>query len=206
MLSNNLTSGHLLRASTSTHFTLVTSLQVLSRPSQVSCPLDGLSDKSNCNVFKASIIYVAQDSILNPGEQFRPQDFQRIPLDSAYHSQSIMSSADSSKSSYALAVSFIVSELIRAYESGSELNFTQLKGSASRKFRLKGIPKMADILQALPLEYRTKLWPFLKTKPVRTASGVAVVAVMCKPHQCPHIAYTGNVCVYCPGGIMSDFE
>jgi histone acetyltransferase (RNA polymerase elongator complex component) len=62
-----------------------------------------------------------------------------------------MSSADSSNSSYALAVSFIVSELIRAYESGSELNFTQLKGTASRKFRLKGIPKMADILQALPM-------------------------------------------------------
>jgi hypothetical protein len=24
-------------------------------------------------------------------------------------------------------------------------------------------------------------------------------AVMCKPHRCPHIAMTGNVCVYCPG-------
>jgi hypothetical protein len=32
---------------------------------------------------------------------------------------------------------------------------------------------------------------------VRTASGIAVVAVMCKPHRCPHIAMTGNVCVYC---------
>ena len=68
------------------------------------------------------------------------------------------------------------------------------------------IPKMADILQGLPVAYRAKLWPFLKTKPVRTASGVAVVAVMSKPHRCPHIAYTGNVCVYCPGGPDSDFE
>jgi ELP3 family radical SAM enzyme/protein acetyltransferase len=42
-------------------------------------------------------------------------------------------------------------------------------------------------------------------KPVRTASGVAVVAVMCKPHRCPHIATTGHVCVYCPGGPDSDF-
>ena len=41
---------------------------------------------------------------------------------------------------------------------------------------------------------------------VRTASGIAVVAVMCKPHRCPHIATTGNVCVYCPGGPDSDFE
>ncbi|KRT79992.1 Acetyltransferase [Oryctes borbonicus] len=29
---------------------------------------------------------------------------------------------------------------------------------------------------------------------------------MCKPHRCPHINYTGNICVYCPGGPDSDFE
>ena len=46
----------------------------------------------------------------------------------------------------------------------------------------------------------------LKAKPVRTASGIAVVAVMSKPHRCPHIATTGGVCVYCPGGPDSDFE
>ncbi|KAM3002125.1 hypothetical protein FF2_038324 [Malus domestica] len=43
-------------------------------------------------------------------------------------------------------------------------------------------------------------------KTVRTASGIAVVAVMSKPHRCPHIATTGNICVYCPGGPDSDFE
>ncbi len=46
----------------------------------------------------------------------------------------------------------------------------------------------------------------LRAKPVRTASGIAVVAVMSKPHRCPHIASTGNICVYCPGGPDSDFE
>lgn len=35
---------------------------------------------------------------------------------------------------------------------------------------------------------------------------IAVVAVMCKPHRCPHINMTGNICVYCPGGPDSDFE
>jgi elongator complex protein 3 len=35
---------------------------------------------------------------------------------------------------------------------------------------------------------------------------IAVVAVMCKPHRCPHIAMTGNICVYCPGGPDSDFD
>ena len=115
-------------------------------------------------------------------------------------------SSTSKKSSYALAVSYIVTELISAYEAGGTLNFTKLKGEASKKFKLQGIPRMADILQGLPIQYRAKLWPYLKTKPVRTASGVAVVAVMSKPHRCPHIAYTGNVCVYCPGGPDSDFE
>lgn len=46
----------------------------------------------------------------------------------------------------------------------------------------------------------------LRAKPVRTASGIAVVAVMSKPHRCPHIATTGNICIYCPGGPDSDFE
>lgn len=29
---------------------------------------------------------------------------------------------------------------------------------------------------------------------------------MSKPHRCPHINMTGNICVYCPGGPDSDFE
>jgi len=111
-----------------------------------------------------------------------------------------------SKSSYALAISFIVQELIKAYNEGATLNLTQLKNRASKKYKISGIPRMSDILQGLPIQYRAQLWPFLQTKPVRTASGVAVVAVMSKPHRCPHITYTGNVCVYCPGGPDSDFE
>lgn len=63
-----------------------------------------------------------------------------------------------------------------------------------------------DLVQAIPESYKDKLMPLLKTKPVRTASGIAVVAVMSKPHRCPHIATTGNICIYCPGGPDSDFE
>jgi hypothetical protein len=117
-----------------------------------------------------------------------------------------MASQSSHKSNYALAISYIVQELLQSYDAGETLNLTQLKGRAAKQFRLSGIPKMSDLLQALPISHRAKLWPFLKTKPVRTASGVAVVAVMSKPHRCPHIEYTGNVCVYCPGGPDSDFE
>jgi hypothetical protein len=44
---------------------------------------------------------------------------------------------------------------------------------------------------AVPEEHKASLLPQLKAKPVRTASGIAVVAVMSKPHRCPHIATTG---------------
>lgn len=76
----------------------------------------------------------------------------------------------------------------------------------AKKNNLASIPKLVDLVAAVPENYKEKLLPVLKTKPVRTASGIAVVAVMCKPHRCPHIATTGNICVYCPGGPDSDFE
>ncbi len=68
------------------------------------------------------------------------------------------------------------------------------------------MPKLVDIIAAVPEEQRTALMPRLRAKPVRSASGIAVVAVMSKPHRCPHIATTGAICVYCPGGPDSDFE
>ena len=114
--------------------------------------------------------------------------------------------ANTRSATYALSISHVVTELMKAYDSGASLNFTKLKSQAARKYKLQGIPKVADIIAALPHSHRDKLMPYLRQKPVRTASGVAVVAVMSKPHRCPHIAMTGNVCVYCPGGPDSDFE
>ena len=70
---------------------------------------------------------------------------------------------------YALAVAQVVTELIEAYNKGTaDLNFTKLKSRASKQYQLQGTPKLADILQALPLVYRDKLRPYLQTKPVRT--------------------------------------
>ena len=76
----------------------------------------------------------------------------------------------------------------------------------ARKHQISSIPKLVDLVSAIPENYKEKLLPILKTKPVWTASGITVVAVMCKPHRCPHIATTGNICIYCPGGPDSDFE
>jgi elongator complex protein 3 len=108
---------------------------------------------------------------------------------------------------YTLAISYIVTALMKAYDTGDTLNLSRLKSQAAKKYKIQGIPRLSDILQSIPLSHRNQLLPYLKSKPVRTASGVAVVAVMSKPHRCPHINYTnGHVCVYCPGGPDSDFE
>ncbi|KAI9187991.1 Elongator subunit [Blastocladiella emersonii ATCC 22665] len=88
----------------------------------------------------------------------------------------------------------------------ADVNLNGLRSKWSKRYKLAGQPRLVDIIAAIPHEHRAALVPRLRAKPVRTASGVAVVAVMCKPHRCPHIAMTGNICVYCPGGPDSDFE
>lgn len=104
------------------------------------------------------------------------------------------------------ACSDIIAELIRAHDENRDVNLNALKSRISRQLKLTHQPKLVDIIAAIPEQYRQTLLPRLKAKPIRTASGIAVVAVMSKPHRCPHIAMTGNICVYCPGGPDSDFE
>ncbi|KDD72223.1 hypothetical protein H632_c3671p0, partial [Helicosporidium sp. ATCC 50920] len=104
------------------------------------------------------------------------------------------------------ALSEIVSVLTSAVSSGRDVDLNAAKRAACVRYSLAKAPKLVEIIAALPEEHRAALLPRLKAKPVRTASGVAVVAVMSKPHRCPHIATTGNICVYCPGGPDSDFE
>jgi elongator complex protein 3 len=96
--------------------------------------------------------------------------------------------------------------MIASLEQNKDVNLNGLKSRMSKKHRLRNQPRLVDIIAAIPEEHKAILLPRLRAKPVRTASGIAVVAVMCKPHRCPHIAMTGNICVYCPGGPDSDFE
>lgn len=107
----------------------------------------------------------------------------------------------------------IVNKLIFCYEKHEKINLTKVKNKKNEfkykinKFKhdiaaknsLYKIPRLVDIISAIPEKYKTKLLPLLKAKPVRTASGIMPVAVMSKPHRCPHIATTGNICIYCPG-------
>lgn len=93
------------------------------------------------------------------------------------------------------AISDIINELIAAYEAKNErnINIVGLKSRISRKHKLSGQPKLVDLIAAIPDQYKAALLPLLRAKPIRTASGIAVVAVMSKPHRCPHIAMTGNI-------------
>ncbi|KAM7062207.1 elongator complex protein 3 [Acridotheres tristis] len=105
-----------------------------------------------------------------------------------------------------MTIADIIQQLLEAHEQGRDVDLNKLKTKTSAKYGLAAQPRLVDIIAAVPAQFRKVLLPKLKAKPIRTASGIAVVAVMCKPHRCPHINFTGNICVYCPGGPDSDFE
>ncbi|EYC11203.1 hypothetical protein Y032_0051g2071 [Ancylostoma ceylanicum] len=112
----------------------------------------------------------------------------------------------SQREAMALTINEIVAHLVEAHRENKTVNLNRLKCIIAQKYGLSSQPKLVDIIAGVPAEFKDVLLPKLKAKPVRTASGIAVVAVMSKPHRCPHINFTGNVCVYCPGGPDSDFE
>ncbi|XP_013183435.1 elongator complex protein 3 [Amyelois transitella] len=105
-----------------------------------------------------------------------------------------------------IVISEIIQELLTAHRIGKDVNLNKMKTRISSKYGMSTSPRLVDIIAAVPSDAKSILLPKLKAKPIRTASGIAVVAVMCKPHRCPHINFTGNICVYCPGGPDSDFE
>ncbi|XP_063771109.1 elongator complex protein 3 [Pseudophryne corroboree] len=105
-----------------------------------------------------------------------------------------------------MTIADVIKQLLEAHEQGKDVNLNKIKTKTSAKYGLSAQPRLVDIIAAVPQQHRKVLVPKLKAKPIRTASGIAVVAVMCKPHRCPHINFTGNICVYCPGGPDSDFE
>ena len=61
------------------------------------------------------------------------------------------------------------------------------------EYHLHTMPRNEHIIQYL---HDSRYRRLLMVKPAKTASGVAVVAVMPKPYECPH-----GRCIYCPGGI-----
>ena len=82
-----------------------------------------------------------------------------------------------------LCIGDIIQELLAADKEGKDVNLNKTKTRLSSKYGLETSPKLVDIIAAVPSQYKKVLVPKLRAKPVRTASGIAVVAVMCKPHR-----------------------
>jgi len=93
-------------------------------------------------------------------------------------------------------------EIIAAIKDGTAKgrdDVQNMKLKLSKKYDLEQVPKSSEILANVKEEDRKLLTPFLIKKPMRTMSGVAVVAVMSSPFNCPH-----GKCAYCPGGVVNN--
>jgi elongator complex protein 3 len=89
----------------------------------------------------------------------------------------------------------IVEALLSSDEPLSRRTVNAIKNKICAKYHAERTPSNADILEVSIPEEAEILRPILQKRPVRTISGVAVVAAMTTPHECPH-----GKCAYCPGG------
>lgn len=82
-------------------------------------------------------------------------------------------------------------------EKPNKIDLSRYKIKLCSKYHLKDIPNDIKILMSAPSKEVKHIEKFLSIKPVRTISGVSVVAIMTKPLKCP------GTCIYCPGGVNS---
>ncbi|MFA5176042.1 MAG: tRNA uridine(34) 5-carboxymethylaminomethyl modification radical SAM/GNAT enzyme Elp3 [Candidatus Nanoarchaeia archaeon] len=76
----------------------------------------------------------------------------------------------------------------------------EIKRNLAKKYSLNKLPSNIEILN-----YLTEKPKDIITKPTRTISGVAPIAVMTKPFECPHVKSGVGPCIMCPGGPKSFF-
>jgi elongator complex protein 3 len=79
-----------------------------------------------------------------------------------------------------------------------KIKLSKHKKDLCKKYKVKEIPTDITIYLNATSEDAKIIRGYLQTKPMRTGSGVAVIATMTKPINCPH-----GSCIYCPGGIDS---
>ncbi len=92
-------------------------------------------------------------------------------------------------------------EKVLAGEIENESQLNKAKKDFSKHYHLASLPRNGDIITQGSNEEKALIKEFLRRKPVRTISGVAVIAVMTSPAPCPH-----GVCLPCPGGPNSTFK
>ena len=71
----------------------------------------------------------------------------------------------------------IASELIKAHDSNQVTSLNVLRAKISKKYGYGGVPRLVDIISAIPDEYKKVLVPRLRARPIRTASGVSLYLV-----------------------------
>jgi len=76
----------------------------------------------------------------------------------------------------------------------------EIKRNLAKKYSLNKLPSNIELLNYLSVKPKEII-----TKPTRTLSGVAPIAVMTKPTRCPHVKDGVGPCVMCPGGPKSYF-
>jgi elongator complex protein 3 len=69
-----------------------------------------------------------------------------------------------------------------------------------KKYKRKTVPTDIELYMSAPSELVAQLKPYVSSKPIRTSSGVAVIATMSMPSLCPH-----GSCTFCPGGLGSPY-
>jgi len=90
------------------------------------------------------------------------------------------------------ACRLIIEEIIKGkVKTRDELE--NVKRQVCKDFKLKKFISNSTILKYATKKERKVIEELLRKKPTRTISGVAIVAVMCQPHPCPH-----GRCLYCP--------
>jgi len=90
-------------------------------------------------------------------------------------------------------------EAVKTGEVKDRDELQNLKLKLCKEYNLDTVPPNSSILARVSPEDVRLLNPFLIKKPMRTVSGVAVVAVMTSPFDCPH-----GKCAYCPGGVSNN--
>ena len=90
-------------------------------------------------------------------------------------------------------------EALRSGEVRDRDDLQRLKMKLCARYGAEKVPSNSEVLALVSDEEKKAFLPLLVKKPMRTASGVAVVAVMTSPYPCPH-----GKCAYCPGGVSND--
>lgn len=73
----------------------------------------------------------------------------------------------------------IAAELIKAYDANESVSLNEIRAKLSKKHGFGGVPRLVDIISAIPDDYKKALLPKLKARPIRTASGVSLLLFFC---------------------------